>query len=121
MSAPAPDAPTTPAGDDAASAVAELRILVHRLSDEVAAFRRRAIAAEGRVRELEARLELAAQAGAARPTDAGDAVSPDPEALARLERENAELRERLGQAAERTRQLLDRARFLRQQQGEADG
>lgn len=114
MSAPAPDAPKTPTGDEAGAAVAELRILVHRLSDEVAAFRRRAIAAESRVREVEARDAQAAQASAH-----GAVVPPDPEAIARLERENAELRERLGQAAERTRQLLDRARFLRQQQGEA--
>ncbi len=115
MSAPAPDAPKSTPGDEAAAAVAELRILVHRLSDEVAAFRRRAIAAEARARELEA--EVARAAPAAAP--AGGDAPPDPEALARLERENAELRERLGQAAERTRQLLDRARFLRQQQGEA--
>ena len=116
MSARASDAPP-PSGDEAASAVAELRILVHRLADEVAAFRRRAIAAESRVRDLEA----AAPVHAVPPTgSAGGAVAPaaDPDAVARLERENAELRERLGQAAERTRQLLDRARFLRQQQGE---
>ena len=116
MSAPAPDAPKTPPGDETAAAVAELRILVHRLSDEVAAFRRRAIAAEARVRDLEARVAQATQAAA---MAAGDEAPPDPEAIARLERENAELRERLDQAAERTRQLLDRARFLRQQQGEA--
>lgn len=119
MSAPAPDAPTTPSGDEAASAVAELRILVHRLSDEVAAFRRRAITAEGRVRDLEAQVAAAERASAASRAPA-EGAPPDPEALARLERENLELRDRLGQAAERTRQLLDRARFLRQQQGEAD-
>lgn len=114
MSAPAPDAPKSPPGDEAAAAVAELRILVHRLSDEVAAFRRRAISAEARVRDLEARMAPST------PAAEGDEAPPDPEAVVRLERENAELRERLGQAAERTRQLLDRARFLRQQQqGEA--
>jgi hypothetical protein len=118
MSAPAPDAPKTPPGDEAAAAVAELRILVHRLSDEVAAFRRRAIAAEPRVRELEAEAAQRAQADRARAS-AADEAAADPEVVVRLERENAELRERLGQAAERTRQLLDRARFLRQQQGEA--
>ena len=114
MSAPAPDASKVPPGDEAAAAVAELRILVHRLSDEVAAFRRRAIAAEARVRDLEAQT-----APASAPVE-GEPAPPDPAAVARLERENAELRERLGQAAERTRQLLDRARFLRQQQGEAE-
>lgn len=114
MSAPAADAPKVPPGDEAAAAVAELRILVHRLSDEVAAFRRRAIAAEARVRDLEV------QAVPARPPVEGEEVPSDPAAVARLERENAELRDRLRQAAERTRQLLDRARFLRQQQGEAE-
>jgi len=113
MSAPAPDQMS----GEAAAAVAELRILVHRLADEVAAFRRRALQSETRVRELEAAL-AAAEAVPAAPSPT-DAPLPDPEALARLERENAELRERLAQAAERTRQLLDRARFLRQQQGEA--
>lgn len=117
MSARASDAPP-PAGDEAASAVAELRILVHRLADEVAAFRRRAIAAESRVRELEAGAAVQAAAPVG-PAGASAGPPADPDTVARLERENAELRERLGQAAERTRQLLDRARFLRQQQGEA--
>jgi len=119
MSAPAPDAPKSPPGDEAAAAVAELRILVHRLSDEVAAFRRRAIAAEARARELEAQVAQVAHAAPAPAGETEGEAPPDPEAIARLERENAELRERLAQAAERTRQLLDRARFLRQQQGEA--
>ena len=113
MSAPASETPEQSAGDEASAAVAELRILVHRLSDEVAAFRRRAIGAESRIRELKAR-----EAAVAAPAEVGDAPPPDPEAIARLERENAELRSRLGQAAERTRQLLERARFLRQQHGE---
>lgn len=114
MSAPAPETPGQPANDEAAAAVAELRILVHRLSDEVAAFRRRAIGAESRIRELEARDVAPAVA----PVPDIDVAPADPEAIARLERENAELRSRLGQAAERTRQLLERARFLRQQHGE---
>lgn len=97
------------AAGEAAAAVAELRILVHRLSDEVAAFRRRAIAAETRVRDLEEE-RAAAEEPAAREGEL------DPRRLAELERENRELRERLAQAADRTRQLLDRARFLRQQQ-----
>jgi hypothetical protein len=103
------------AAGEAAAAVAELRILVHRLSDEVAAFRRRAIAAETHVRELEDERAASQGAEAARAAVAGDAP-PDPARLAELERENRDLRERLAQAAERTRQLLDRARFLRQQQ-----
>ena len=116
MSAPAPDSPGQPASDETAAAVAELRILVHRLADEVAAFRRRAIAAEGRLRELEAR--VGEQPTAPPATEGAEVPAPSAEDLARLERENADLRERLALAADRTRQLLDRARFLRQQ-GEA--
>ncbi|HEU4632135.1 MAG TPA: hypothetical protein VFS08_20460 [Gemmatimonadaceae bacterium] len=110
------------AAGEAAAAVAELRILVHRLADEVAAFRRRAIAAETRVRELEeVQAALERPAAAPVPDATGDAAGgpPDPARVAELERENADLRGRLAQAAERTRQLLDRARFLRQQQEES--
>ena len=103
------------AAGEAAAAVAELRILVHRLADEVAAFRRRAIAAETRVREFEDEAAAEQAAADALAGAAGDGA-PDPARLAELERENRDLRERLAQAAERTRQLLDRARFLRQQQ-----
>ena len=102
---------------EAAAAVAELRILVHRLADEVAAFRRRALQAETRVRELEATVDQLRAAAEPDATGGDDVV--DPRRLAELEAANADLRRRLEQAAERTRQLLDRARFLRQQQGEA--
>ena len=109
-----------PGAAEAGAAVAELRILVHRLSDEVAAFRRRAMQAEGRVRELEQALDAErAQRALAAADGAGEGdAAPDPAQLAALERENADLRQRLTQAAERTRQLLERARFLRQQQGD---
>jgi len=103
---------------DAAAAVAELRILVHRLADEVAAFRRRAMQSESRVRELEGEL---ARVAARATAEAGERGPLSPEDLARLrqvEAQNAELRQRLEQAAERTQQLLERTRFLRQQQGE---
>jgi hypothetical protein len=98
--------------------VAELRILVHRLADEVAAFRRRALQSETRVRELEA--ELASRdAAAVAPEGAGvPLVVEDVARLRQVEAENEELRQRLTQAADRTRQLLERARFLRQQQEE---
>jgi hypothetical protein len=115
VSAPGADAGAA----DAAAAVGELRILVHRLADEVAAFRRRALQSETRVRELEAELASRDAAAAAVPPGTGEPLAP--EDLARLhqvEAENAELRQRLEQAADRTRQLLERARFLRQQQGE---
>lgn len=86
------------------TALAQLEQLVHHLGEELAGFRRRALAAEARVRVLEA----AVQQG-------GDAASLD--RLRTLEGENAELRARLRFASERTGQLLARVRFLRQQQG----
>lgn len=104
-------------------ALGELRTLVHRLGEEVGGFRRRALQAEARVRELETAL-----AAATRPATKEQAAGPtDPldgpvtaERLAALERENAELRRRLDEAATRVRQLLDRARFLRQQEEEEE-
>jgi hypothetical protein len=77
----------------------ELDGLVRHLGEELAGFRRRALQAEARVRQLE-------EAG-------GVAASLD--RLATLERENADLRVRLEGAADRTQALLDRVRFLRQQ------
>lgn len=78
----------------------ELRQLVQHLGEELAGFRRRALQAEGRVKALDS------SAGAGRMT---------PERMERLERENADLRKRLEAARARTRQILDRVRFLRQQ------
>ena len=75
----------------------ELASLVHHLEDELATFRRRALAAEGRVKELEA------IAGG----ESTDVVA--------LTRENADLKKRLDAATARTRQLLERVRFVRQQ------
>lgn len=86
------------------SAFAQLEQLVHSLGEELAGFRRRALASEARVRVL----ETAVQQG-------GDAASL--ERLRTLEVENTELRARLTFATERTRQLLARVHFLRQQQG----
>lgn len=77
----------------------ELQQLIRHLADELASFRKRALTAESRLKAL-------------------DAGEPDPKATGRsseLERENRELRARLDGAAERTRQMLDRVRFLRQQ------
>ena len=80
-----------------------LEVLVRSLGDELASFRRRAQAAESRVRSL----EVATSHGL-------DAASA--ERLRQLEAENAALQERLGHVTTRTRQLLSRVRFLRQQQ-----
>jgi hypothetical protein len=89
------------------SAFVELDRLVRHLGEELAFFRRRALEAERRWRDA---AELNTQADA-----------PSREVLigrvAELEHENADLRARLDDAAERTRQMADRLRFLRQQAG----
>jgi predicted nucleic acid-binding Zn-ribbon protein len=80
----------------------ELEALVRRLGDELATFRERAFAAEERLREIDS---------------ASD--HPDPprvrERIRALEQENASLRKRLDLATSRTRSVLDRVQFLRQQ------
>ena len=86
------------------AAVEELAVLVRHLADELASFRRRALVAESRVREL----EEAASAGPGQLVATGARVSE-------LESDNAALKLRLGKAADRTQQLLDRVHFLRQQ------
>lgn len=81
-------------------AFAELEQLVRNLGEELSTFRKRAQAAEARLKALGA-------------TPAGDATAE--ERVATLEAENAKLRARLEEAADKTRAMLDRARFLRQQ------
>lgn len=83
-----------------AAAFAELEQLVRNLGEELSTFRKRAQAAESRLKALGA-------------PNAGDSTAE--ERVAALETENAKLRERLEEAAGRTRAMLDRARFLRQQ------
>lgn len=102
-------------------AQAELRSLIHRLADEVASFRGRALAAEARQRDLEQVLIAAGPVIATGAADTGSQFDlEDAVALAgrvaELELENDGLRERLALAAERTSRLLVRTRFLRQQQ-----
>ena len=79
------------------AAFQDLALLVRHLEDELASFRRRALGAESRVKELES------------------AVGGDPSDLSELRRENSELKARLDAATARTRQLLERVRFVRQQ------
>lgn len=86
------------------TAFRELEHLVRGLGDELASFRRRALQAEARVRELEA-------GGTAGGTAGGDRGVN----VAKLRKENEMLRKRLEAASTRTRQMLDRMRFLRQQ------
>ncbi|MGK2963333.1 MAG: hypothetical protein ACSLFK_14515 [Gemmatimonadaceae bacterium] len=85
-------------------ALAELQQLVRHLGDELAGFRRRALQAEARVKAIDA------SSGSGKVT---------PERLEKLEMENADLKKRLEAAKSRTRQVLDRVRFLRQQHEEA--
>lgn len=92
--------PETPA----TRAFHELETLVRHLGDELAAFRRRALTAEARVRELDG---------------VGDGPLAEQRSLlercSALEAENALLKGRLDAATSRTRQMLDRVRFIRQQ------
>jgi predicted nucleic acid-binding Zn-ribbon protein len=79
----------------------ELETLVRSLGEELAAFRRRALTAEARLREIEG------------STRTGDLFAE--QRLAAAVKENAELKAHLAGATERTRQMLDQVRFLRQQ------
>ena len=81
-------------------AFAELQQLVRHLGDELTAFRRRALQAEAKVKEIDS---------------AGAVGSVSPQRIQKLERENAALAKRLSSARTRTRQMVERVRFLRQQ------
>jgi hypothetical protein len=83
----------------------ELETLVRHLGDELAGVRRRALVAEARVRELEAKEGRLANTS---PRELADRCAV-------LESENTALRGRLDAATARTRQMLDRVRFIRQQ------
>ena len=78
--------------------------------DELAGFRRRALVAESRVRELE---NVEAKPGIRQQRELG-------ERLNQLEHENAILRGRLESATARTKAMLDRVRFIRQQAQRAE-
>lgn len=81
------------------AAFQELEQLIHALAEEMASWRRRAHEAESRLRTF-----TNGSGGGARSGGRSE-----------LERENEELRRRLDSAQQRTKQLLDRLRFLRQQ------
>jgi len=84
-----------------AHALPQLAQLVRNLGDELAAFRKRAIQAETKLRGYES------------STRPGDLFSP--QRVAELEKENADLGARLEFATEQTRAILAQVRFLRQQ------
>lgn len=105
------------------AAFAELETVVHHVTEQLAGFRRRALAAEARVRELEQLLaetqaELQVLTTAARRAVVAKAPQATPVAGALdpvLVAENQALRTRLAQATEQARRLTDGVRFLRQQ------
>ena len=107
MSTPEAVNPVRPAD---AVAFEELEQLVRALGEELARFRKRAHQAETRLKDLEA------SAGSS-DLFSGDRVAT----IANLEAENRDLRERIDTATERTRSVLDRVRFLRQQTAAAEG
>jgi prefoldin subunit 5 len=96
------------------AAFAELERLVRNLGEELAFFRRRALEAERRLRELSP--ESAPQGGAPAPSPATRTTEQLRGRLDELERENQDLRARLDEAAARTRQMAERVKFLRQQE-----
>jgi hypothetical protein len=97
------------------AAFAELDRLVRSLGEELSFFRRRALEAERRLRELVPESTPAGGAPGAAP-GLGDLRTR----VTELERENQDLRARLDEAAAKTKQMAERVRFLRQQQ-EAGG
>jgi hypothetical protein len=84
------------------SAFRELEQLVRHLGDELATFRRRALQAESQLRSIEAR-------------GGGVLSSTELRRIEALEVENLTLRRRVEGAAEQTKAMLERVRFLRQQ------
>ncbi|HUR91646.1 MAG TPA: hypothetical protein VMY38_03125 [Gemmatimonadaceae bacterium] len=82
------------------AAFKELESLVRHLGEELTGFRKRALQAEARLKEIDT---------------AASSSKPTPERLAALERENKDLSRRLKQATERINGMLERVRFLREQ------
>lgn len=108
------------------AALTELTSVIRHVTEQLAGFRRRALAAEARLRELERSAAAAEEANRARVSRQAAVELAVTEASGRaagavatelLVAENAALRERLGEAVERTRLIGERVRFLRQQLG----
>lgn len=81
-------------------AFAELQQLVRHLGEELASFRRRAQQAEAKLKEFESNSSVG---------------TVSPQRIQKLEKENAMLNKRLTSARTRTRQMVERVHFLRQQ------
>lgn len=97
----------------------ELDTLVRNLSEQLAGYRRRALASESRTRELEQQLAaLVDKLSGAQPVEPRLSTAKEStESSSALAEENERLRARLSEARERTVQVADRVRFLRQQLG----
>ncbi len=83
-------------------AIQELDVLVHHLAEELAGFRRRALTAEAKLKEM------GEQEGGAASLELVNRCSE-------LEQENERLKTKLDAAMTRAKQMLDRVKFLRQQ------
>ena len=82
------------------AAYRDLEAVVRSLVDELAAFRKRALAAEAKLKGFESASGSSAKAGAR---------------MAELEEENQRLRAQVERARSSSRGMLDKVRFLRQQ------
>lgn len=82
------------------AAYRDLEAVVRSLVDELAAFRKRALAAEAKLKGFESASGSSAKAGAR---------------MAELEAENQRLRAQVERARSSSRGMLDKVRFLRQQ------
>ena len=83
-----------------AVAFADLQSVVRNLVEELAGFRKRALAAEAKLKGYESATGSTAKTGAR---------------LANLEEENARLRAKVEKARTTTKGMLEKVRFLRQQ------
>ena len=101
------------------AAFRELDTLVRNLTEQLAGYRRRALASESRVRELEHRISELETVLTASKSEASAAparsMGANPGDASVVAADNDDLRARLAEAKERTTQLADRVRFLRQQ------
>ena len=90
-------------------AYSELETLVRHLGEELATFRRRAIAAEAQLKDAGGgHGQKGGSGGAGKSGAVGEHAS-------KLHEENEALAARLKSAEDRVRQMTDRVRFLRQQ------
>lgn len=106
-------------GDAGAAALADARRAMGLVGEEVAGFRRRALQAEARIRELEEQVRgLEARAEAAEQRPQGEEMVSLREA--ELAQDNARLRARLDAGTQRITVLLERMRFIREQGSPAE-